>query len=129
VHENAQRAAEASEAAGAWGKFWEMHDLLFQHQDALGTEDLKKYAGDLGLDVEVFAEKLRRRKFGPRVMRDIDSADQSGVTGTPTFFVNGRRHQGAYDLDTLSALVRSALAQRRTAIPPSSAAPTTDPPT
>ena len=129
VHENAQRAAEASEAAGAWGKFWEMHDLLFQHQDALGTEDLKKYAGDLGLDVEVFAEKLRRRKFGPRVMRDIDSADQSGVTGTPTFFVNGRRHQGVYDLDTLSALVRSALAQRRTAIPPSSAAPTTDPPT
>ena len=129
VHENAERAAEASEAAGAWGKFWEMHDLLFQHQDALGTEDLKKYAGDLGLDVEVFAEKLRRRKFGPRVMRDIDSADQSGVTGTPTFFVNGRRHQGAYDLDTLSALVRSALAQRRTAIPPSSAAPTTDPPT
>ena len=129
VHENAQRAAEASEAAGAWDKFWEMHDLLFQHQDALGTEDLKKYAGDLGLDVEVFAEKLRRRKFGPRVMRDIDSADQSGVTGTPTFFVNGRRHQGAYDLDTLSALVRSALAQRRTAIPPSSAAPTTDPPT
>ena len=129
VHENAQRAAEASEAAGAWGKFWEMHDLLFQHQDALGTEDLRKYAGDLGLDVEVFAEKLRRRKFGPRVMRDIDSADQSGVTGTPTFFVNGRRHQGAYDLDTLSALVRSALAQRGTAIPPSSAAPTTDPPT
>ena len=129
VHENAERAAEASEAAGAWGKFWEMHDLLFQHQDALGTEDLRKYAGDLGLDVEVFAEKLRRRKFGPRVMRDIDSADQSGVTGTPTFFVNGRRHQGAYDLDTLSALVRSALAQRRTAIPPSSAAPTTDPPT
>ena len=129
VHENAERAAEASEAAGAWGKFWEMHDLLFQHQDALGTEDLRKYAGDLGLDVEVFAEKLRRRKFGPRVMRDIDSADQSGVTGTPTFFVNGRRHQGAYDLDTLSALVRSALAQRGTAIPPSSAAPTTDPPT
>ena len=126
VHEHARLAAEAAETAGAFGRYWEMHDLLFQHQDALATEDLIDYARELGLDVDVFATKLRRRKYSPRVARDIESADRSGVSGTPTFFVNGRRHQGAYDLETLSALVRSALAPSRTT--QSSPAPTTDPP-
>jgi len=126
VHENARRAAEAAETAGALGRYWEMHDLLFRHQDALAAEDLIESARELGLDVDVFATKLRKRKYSPRVERDIESADRSGVSGTPTFFVNGRRHQGAYDLETLSALVRSALAQSGTT--PSSPAPTAHPP-
>jgi Na+/H+ antiporter NhaA len=117
VHENAQRAAEAAEAAAAEGKFWEMHDLLFRHQDALSTDDLIGYARELGLDVERFAEKLRKRKYATRVARDVDSADQSGVTGTPTFFANGRRHHGAFDLDSLTILVRSALAQAKESAP------------
>ena len=120
VHENAQRAAEAAEAAGAHGKFWEMHDLLFSHQDALSTEDLIGYAREVGLDVELFAEKLRRRKYAPRVARDVESAEQSDVTGTPTFFANGRRHPGAFDLSSLTALVRSALAQTKASAPSSS---------
>jgi Na+/H+ antiporter NhaA len=111
VHVNAQLAAEAAEAAGAYGRFWEMHDLLFRHQDALTTEDLVGYAGELGLDVERFTEKLGKRKFAPRVAQDVDGADASGVTGTPTFFANGRRHHGTFDLDSLTALVRAALAR------------------
>jgi Na+/H+ antiporter NhaA len=105
VHEHAQLAAEAAEAAGAQGRFWEMHDLLFAHQDALTLQDLERYARELGLDVERFAERLRTRKYAPRIARDVDSADQSGVAGTPSFFINGRRQTGAYDLDTLSAMV------------------------
>ena len=111
VHVNAQLAAEAAEVAGAYGKFWEMHDLLFRHHDALSVADLVGYADQLGLDVERFTEKLGRRKYAPRVARDVDGADASGVTGTPTFFANGRRHHGAFDLDSLTALVRSALAR------------------
>ena len=105
VHEHAQLAAEAAEAAGAQGRFWEMHDLLFAHQDALTLQDLEGYARELGLDVERFAERLRTRKYAPRIARDVDSADQSGVAGTPSFFINGRRQTGAYDLDTLGAMV------------------------
>ena len=117
VHENAQGAAEAAEAAGAQGRFWEMHDLLFSHQDALSTEDLIGYARELGLDIELFSEKLRKRKYAPRVARDVDSADQSDVSGTPTFFANGRRHHGAFDVTSLTALVRSALAQAKESTP------------
>jgi protein-disulfide isomerase len=114
VHENAQRAAEVSEIAAAHGKFWEMHDLLFGHQDTLTAQDLVEHAGTLGLDRELVAEQLRKRKYRRRVTRDIDSADQSGVAGTPTFFVNGSRHHGAYDIGTLAGLVRAALAQQPT---------------
>jgi protein-disulfide isomerase len=109
VHEHARLAAEAAEAAGAQGKFWEMHDLLFQHQDALNKWDLIQYAEQLGLDMEQFEAKLRKRKFALRVAHDVESADLSGVTGTPTFFANGRRHHGAFNLVELTALVRSAL--------------------
>jgi protein-disulfide isomerase len=108
VHPRAQLAAEASEAAAAQGAFWEMHDLLFEHQDALEPDDLVGYAEQLGLDVERFANDLRGRVGAARVADDVDSADLSGVSGTPTFFVNGRRHYGAYDIDTLSAAVRAA---------------------
>lgn len=115
VHENAQLAAEAAEAAHEQGKFWEMHDLLLNHQDALGFDELIRYAEELGLDVHRFAEQVRTRQFAPRIARDVDSADHSGVTGTPTFFANGRRHHGAFDLDSLTALVKTTLAQAKEA--------------
>jgi Na+/H+ antiporter NhaA len=107
VHANAQTAAEAAEAAAAQGAFWPMHDTLLVHQDALTPEDLGRYAEDLGLDVERFWDDLRRH-HAERVAEDVASADASGVAGTPTFFVNGRRHQGAYDIPTLTAAVRAA---------------------
>jgi Na+/H+ antiporter NhaA len=110
VHPHAQLAAEAAEAAAAQGAFWPMHDLLLAHQDALEPPDLRRYASELGLDVEQFSDDLRARTHAPRVADDVDSADTSLVTGTPSFFVNGRRHEGAYDIETLSKLVREALA-------------------
>jgi Na+/H+ antiporter NhaA len=113
VHEHAQLAAEAAEAAAGQGKFWEMHDLLFSHQEALTNDDLIGYAGELGLDPEHFAAKLRKRKYALRVAADVDSADASGVTGTPTFFANGRRYHGAYDINSLTELVRTTLAQAK----------------
>jgi protein-disulfide isomerase len=111
VHAYAQLAAEASEAAAARDKFWEMYDTLLAHQDALAVKDLVGYAEDLGLDLEQFREALRKRKFEPRVEEDVASADESGVSGTPTFFINGRRHYGPYDVATLSAEVRAARAR------------------
>jgi Na+/H+ antiporter NhaA len=108
VHPNAQVAAEASEAAAAQGAFWEVHDLLLEHQGELRPRDLVAYAERLGLDLDRFRDELARHAHAPRVEEDVDSADMSGVTGTPTFFVNGRRHDGAYDIETLSAAVRAA---------------------
>jgi Na+/H+ antiporter NhaA len=111
VHPQAQLAAEASEAAAAQGQFWEMHDRLLDHQDALRVRDLMGHAEELGLDVERFTGFLRKRKGAGRIAEDVESADMSGVSGTPTFFVNGRRHYGAYDVETLSAEVRAARAR------------------
>ena len=108
VHPHAQMAAEAAEAAAAQGAFWEMHDKLLDHQDALTPPDLGRYAEELGLDVERFWDELRRREHAPRVAEDVASADASGVAGTPTFFINGRRHQGAYDIETLTEAVQKA---------------------
>ena len=113
VHLNAQMAAEATEAAGAQGAFWPMHDRLLTAQDELTARDLKRRAGELGLDVERFWDELRRREYAERVAEDVASADESGVAGTPSFFINGRRHQGPYDLATLSAEVRAARARAR----------------
>ena len=108
VHPRAQLAAEAAEAADDQGAFWEMHDLLFDRQDALEPKNLVEYARELGLDVDRFTEQLRRHEHAGRIASDVDDADLSGVSGTPTFFVNGIRHQGAYDIDTLTAAVRAA---------------------
>jgi Na+/H+ antiporter NhaA len=108
VHAHAQLAAEASEAASAQDSFWEMHDLLLDHQDALKPSDLMRYAGQIGLDTEQFAGDLRKHKGRGRVAEDVDSADLSSVSGTPTFFINGQRHYGAYDIATLSAAVKAA---------------------
>jgi Na+/H+ antiporter NhaA len=111
VHPRAQLAAEAAEAAAEQGAFWEMYDLLLERQDALRPNDLVAYAGQLGLDTERFANDLHKHSVAGRVAEDVDSADLSGVSGTPTFFVNGRRHQGAYDIETLSKAVRTARAR------------------
>ncbi|HEX2259139.1 MAG TPA: Na+/H+ antiporter NhaA [Actinomycetota bacterium] len=105
VHEHAELAAEAAEAAHAQGKFWQMYDLLFMHQDALGSEDMTRYAAELGLETGRFSEELSSGTYASRVARDVESADQSGVAGTPTFFINGRRHYGAYDLGTFTSSV------------------------
>jgi Na+/H+ antiporter NhaA len=111
VHPLAQQAAEASEAAAAQGAFWEFHDLVLGHQDALRLPDLIGHARDLGLDAERFEEALRKHCGRARIAEDVDGADLSGVSGTPTFFVNGRRHYGAYDIQTLTAAVRAARAR------------------
>jgi len=108
VHPHAQLAAEAAEAAADQGAFWELHDLLLDHQDALQTDDLVAYAEQLGLDVERFTDGLREHGGAARVAEDIDGADLSGVSGTPTFFINSRRQHGAYDIASLSAAVRAA---------------------
>jgi protein-disulfide isomerase len=111
VHANAELAAEAAEAAGAQGKFWEMHDRLLENQGALQPRDILNYAEDLGLDVERFHDDLRRHANAGRLARDVESAELSGVSGTPTFFVNGRRHYGAYDVDSLTSAVKAAKAR------------------
>jgi len=108
VHPHAQLAAEAAQAAAEQGAFWDMHDLLFRHQDALTPTDLVRYAGEIGLDVEAFERDLQDRAGADRVAADLESADLSSVSGTPTFFINGRRHYGAYDIGALSAAVRAA---------------------
>jgi len=111
VHPEAQLASEASEAAAAQGRFWEMYDLLLSHQDELSPRGLARFAEELGLDVDRFRDELRRRVYAPRVSEDVSSADESGVSGTPTFFINGRRHYGVYDIDTLTEAVRAAKAR------------------
>jgi Na+/H+ antiporter NhaA len=108
VHPNAQHAAQAAEAADRQGAFWEMHDLLLEHQGDLRWPDLLGYAEQLGLDVDRFRNDIKDDGVARRIAGDVDSADQSGVTGTPTFFINGRRHQGAYDTETLSRAVKAA---------------------
>jgi Na+/H+ antiporter NhaA len=107
VHPNAQLAAEAAEAAAAQDAFWPMHDLLLQHQDELRLVDLIHYATTLGLNLARFRDDLRGHDHSTRVAQDVESADLSGVSGTPTFFVNGQRHYGAFDLPTLTAAIRT----------------------
>jgi predicted DsbA family dithiol-disulfide isomerase len=85
-----------------------MHDRLLQDEDDVTMSDLYRLASELGLDLDRFSEELRHRRYAPRVARDVQSADASGVSGTPTFFVNGRRHEGVYDVDTLTRAVKAA---------------------
>jgi Na+/H+ antiporter NhaA len=108
VHPFAQMAAEAAEAAGAQGEFWAMHDRLLSHQDELTPRDLHRHAEAIGLDMERFSEEMQQRRYAARVAEDVGSADASDVAGTPTFFINGRRHHGVYDIGTLTAEVRAA---------------------
>jgi Na+/H+ antiporter NhaA len=113
VHTNAQLASEAAEAAGAQGRFWEMYDRLLSHQDELEPRDVSRYAREVGLDMDRFLDDIRRHEYAPRVAEDVASADASGVSGTPTFFINGRRHYGAYDIDTLTTAARAARQRAR----------------
>ena len=108
VHPHAQHAAEAAEAAGAQGRFWEMHDTLFEHQDALTDEAPIGYAKALGLDTTRFAHELRQHLYAARVREDVASGAQSGVNGTPTFYINGGCHDAPYDLETLLGAVAAA---------------------
>ncbi len=110
VHPHALRAALAAEAAGAQGQFWPMHEILFAHQDALDDEDLLGYAGLLGIDLEQFASELDIEAHIDKVKDDLRAGVQSGVAGTPTFFVNGLRYEGrSEDVDALvAALQRTA---------------------
>ena len=111
VHPHAQLAAEAAEAAAAQHRFWEMHDRLLEHQDALTAADLMQHAAALGLNTERFTSDMSERTGAAKVAADVDSADLSNVSGTPTFFINGRRHHGAYDISSLTEAVRSAKTQ------------------
>jgi protein-disulfide isomerase len=101
VHPRAHRAAEAGEAAGAQAKFWEMHDTLFEHQEALEDDDLLLYAVEIGIDAGRCARELAERTHRLRVREDLVFGTQYGVTRTPTFFINGLRHLGGYDPESL----------------------------
>jgi protein-disulfide isomerase len=110
-HPHAQMAAEAAEAAAAQGAFWAMHDHLIAHRYALTDADLLRYAEKLGLDSARFQQDLRLHVHAARVAEDVASAEESQVPGTPTFFINGRRHDGANDVESLGAALRSARSQ------------------
>lgn len=108
IHEHAELAAQAAEAADAQHRFWEMHDLLFQHQRELELEDLIGYAAMLELDVEEFTRTLTEGRAAERVREDVASAEASGARGTPTFFVGNRRHVGPYDTESLTRAIQAA---------------------
>ena len=112
VHPHARLAAEAAEAAAAQGKFWEMHNTLFEHQDALDEEHLIQYAGELGLESERFNSDLAEHAYADRVDEDFRSGIRSGVNATPTFFVNGARYDGAWDLESLIEAIEKPLGMR-----------------
>jgi protein-disulfide isomerase len=109
-HPHAEQAAEAAEAAAAQGRFWEMHDLLYENQRRLRDQDLHAYAEQLGLDVEQFDKDLAEHVHASRVREDFMSGVRSGVNGTPSFYVNGSRHDDSYDLETLLAALERAAA-------------------
>lgn len=105
IHPHARAAAATAESAGFQRDFWIMHEYLFEHQKALEDADLKQYAIELGLDSERFDRDRSSRAVAQRIDRDQASGDQSGVEGTPTFFVNGTRHDGGYDLESLRSAI------------------------
>lgn len=109
-HPHAEQAAEAAEAAAIQGPFWQMHDLLYENQKRLGDQDLRAYAEKLGLDLESFDSELAEHVHAARIHEDFMSGVRSGVNGTPTFYINGARHDDSYELETLlGALERAAV--------------------
>jgi protein-disulfide isomerase len=108
VHPHAQHSAEAAEAAGAQDQFWEMHDYLFEHQQALDDEALIGYADELGLDMVRFRRDMAEHRHAARIRDDVLSGIWSGVNGTPSFFINGVHHDGFYDSDSLGAAITEA---------------------
>jgi protein-disulfide isomerase len=109
-HPHAERAAEAAEAAAAQGRFWEMHDYLYEHQQHLEDTDLHGYAESLDLDVDRFDRELAENAHAARVREDFMSGVHSGVNGTPTFYIDGKRYDRSYDYDTLLAALEDAAA-------------------
>jgi protein-disulfide isomerase len=110
VHPHAEPAAEAAEAAGAQGKFWAMHDTLYENQQRLGATHLLAYAGALGLEIGRFTDELSKRLHARKVREDFMSGVRSGVNGTPCFFINGVRHDGPWDFAVLLAALERAAA-------------------
>jgi protein-disulfide isomerase len=118
VHPHARHAAQAAEAAAAQGKFWEMHDVLFEHQSAIEDADLIRYAVALALDAERLAQELKAGTYAKRVRDDFRSGVRSGVNGTPTFFVNGARYEGSWaDEEAFIRGLRDAAGQARRDMP------------
>ena len=111
-HPHANDAAEAVEAAGEQGRFWAMHDLLFEHQRALEPDDLRGYARELGLDLDRFDADLAAHRGRARIEEDVQSAERSGVAGTPAFFLDGEPYEGFYDAESLEDAVRAAAGGR-----------------
>jgi len=107
-HRYAEQAAEAAEAAGAQGRFWDMHDVLFENQRRLADDDLRGYAERLGLDLDRFDADISAHTYAERVREDFMGGVRSGVNGTPTFYVNGARHDDAYDVETLVGALERA---------------------
>jgi protein-disulfide isomerase len=112
-HPHAEHAAEAAEAAGSQARFWEMHDRLYEHQDRLSDPDLGAHAEAIGLDVELFDKEMTEHVQAPRVHEDFMSGVRSGVNGTPTFYINGVRHDDSYERDVLLAALERATAGSR----------------
>jgi len=108
IHAHAQASAEAAEAAAAQGQFWEMHDRLFEAHRKLEDADLRHYAEEVGLDIELFEKEMEDHTYAARVREDLKSGLSSGVPGTPTFFINGVRHDGPNDFETLLAALEAA---------------------
>jgi protein-disulfide isomerase len=109
IHPRAVIAAEAAEAAGAQGRFWEMHDRLFENQPAFDDADLVRYGQALGLDMPRFVGEIAEHVWEPRIREQFMSGVRSGVNGTPTFFINGTRHDGPWDADTLTDALTAAV--------------------
>jgi protein-disulfide isomerase len=107
IHPHAQYAAEAAESASAQNKFWEMHDDLYEHQQALDDNHLEKYAAKLGLDLSRFNNDMSSHAHAQHIREDFLSGVRSGVNGTPTFYINGIRYNGSWDLETLLKSLRS----------------------
>ena len=105
IHPHARAAAKAAEAAAAQTEFWTMHEYLFEHQQALEDGDLKRYASELGLDADRFDHDRGSPDVEQRIERDVTSGELSGVEGTPTFYINGTRHDGGYDLESLRSAI------------------------
>jgi protein-disulfide isomerase len=109
IHPHAQRAAEAAEAAAAQDKFWQMHDYLFEHQKALDDHHLLEYAQKVGLDIEKFKQEMSGHVYASLINKSLKNGIDSGVEGTPTFFVNGVRYEDSWDLDTFSSILEKSL--------------------
>ena len=109
IHPHAAQAAAAAEAAAERGKFWEMHDRLYEHQNRLAERDLVSYASELGIESQGFLERMQSAEMASRVQEDFMSGVRSGVNGTPTFFINGARYDGSWDYADLVSAIEASM--------------------